>query len=74
MCAEGGLLINVCRMDREFQAVQDYLSLIDIYTTVAREDVPEIESGIRQTKEQMRAYKSDLGHKYIPTLLLTHTV
>ena len=72
--AKGGFIVNVCLMDREFEAVKKHLPLVEINTTAAREHVPEIESGIRRIKEKTRAYESEWEYLYIPTLLLIHTV
>ena len=72
--AKGGFLVNVCLMDREFEAVKEHLPLVELNITAAREHVPEIEREIRQIKTKTRAYASERDYKYIPTLLLIHTV
>ena len=72
--ARGGFIVNVCLMDREFEAVKKFLPLVEVNTTAAREHVPEIESKNRRIKEKVRALSSDLVYRWIPTLLLIHMV
>ena len=72
--AKGGFLVNICLMDREFEAVKKHLPLVEINTTAAREHVADIENGICRIKEKTRAYESERDYLYVPTLLLMHTV
>ena len=67
-------VVNVCLMDREFQTFKAHLPLVEINVTAAREHVPEIESGIIRIKEKTQAFTSEFAYKWIPTLLLIHTV
>ena len=50
--ARGGFIIRVIFMDMEFEKVKDELGLVDVNTTAAREQVAEIERGIRLLKER----------------------
>ena len=72
--AKGGYVVNACLMDREFETVRKHLPLVEVDVTAAREHVPEIESGIRRMREKTRACTSEFKHRWIPTLLLVHTV
>ena len=72
--ARGGFIVNVIFVDGEFRSLQELLPLVELNITAAREHVPEVESIIRRIKEKVRAYTSEFAYRWIPTLLLIHTV
>ena len=54
--ARGGYRVRTIMMDMEFEKVKDQegMELVDVNTTAARENVGEIERGIRYLKERRR--------------------
>ena len=61
-------------MDMEFENVKDLVPLVEINTTAAREHVRLVERKIRHLKEKTRVVTSDFPFKWIPSLVLIHTV
>ena len=57
-------------MDKEFDAVKEDVSFLQINTTTAREHVGEIERKIRTVKEQIRCTTGEFPFQYIPTRFL----
>ena len=66
--AHGGFVVNLMLMDMESEKVNDELPLVEVNTTAARENVPEIERRIRTIKERVRAATSDFSFNPIPSV------
>ena len=50
--AQGGFIVRLCLMDREFEPVKDLVPIVEINTTAAREHVGLIQRRIRVVKEK----------------------
>jgi hypothetical protein len=72
--ARGGFIVNLALMDKEFDAVKEYVPFLEVNTTAAREHVGEIERSIRTVKERTRCATSEFPFQSIPTKVLIYTV
>ena len=54
--------------------MKEFAPLVEINTTAAREHVGYVERKILHLKEKTRAVTSDFPFKWIPSLVLIHTV
>ena len=61
-------------MDKDFNAVKENLSCLEVNTTAAREHVAEIERELRQVKERVRCTSSNFPFQFIRTMVLIYTV
>ena len=66
--------MNLALMDKEFDAVKEYVPFLQINTTAAREHVGEIERELRTVKEQVRCTTGEFPFQSILTMILIYTV
>ena len=64
--ARGGFVVRLALMDKEFDKITDFVGLLEVNTTAAREHVGEIERTIRFVKERTRCISNGLMFEYIP--------
>ena len=72
--ARGGFIIRYALMDMEFEKIKELVPLVEVNTTAARDHVGIIERKIRHVKEKVRATTSEYPFKWIPNMILIHTV
>ena len=72
--ARGGFIVNLDPMDKEFDAIKEFVPFLEVNTAAAREHVGEIEREIQQIKDRVRCTTSEFPFKNIPTMVLIYTV
>lgn len=72
--ARGGFQVGTVLMDNEFESLQNLVPIIVVNTTVAKENVPEIERRIRLIKERGRGILNTLPYKKMPQLMLIELI
>jgi hypothetical protein len=75
--ARGGFQVGTVLMDNEFEKLQNLVPIllaININTTAAKNDVPEVKRKIRLIKERGRGILNTLPFKKIPRLMLIELV
>jgi acetolactate synthase regulatory subunit len=65
-----GFKIETALMDRNFECLRDDTPELTLNTTAASEHVPDIERQIRVIKEHMRAIRSTLQFKRLPSRVI----
>ena len=58
MHARGGFIVNLALMDKEFDAIKEFVPFLEVNTAASREHVGEIERGIQQIKYRVRCTTS----------------
>ena len=61
----GGYMVRTCLMDMEFEPLVNCIDEVIVNTTAAREDIGEIECGIRVIEEQACCVISKLPFKFL---------
>ena len=72
--ARGGFIVNLDLIDKEFDAIKEFVPFLEVNTAAAREHVGEIESDIQQIKDGVQCTTSKFSFKNIPTMVLIYTV
>ena len=75
--AQGGFVVRLVLMDREFECIEDDFDKVVVNTSAAREHVGEIERQIRVVKERCRCTNSELreaGYQYYHRMVIIHLV
>ena len=72
--ARGGVTVNLCLMDMEFDKIKDLVGFLEVNTTAAREHVGDVERQIRLIKERTRCVTTDLPFDPIPKMVLIHMI
>ena len=72
--ARGGFIVNLALMDKEFDAIKEFVPFLEVNTAAARENVGEIERDIQQIKDRVRCTTSEFPFTNIPTMVLIYTV
>ena len=72
--ARGGFIVNLTLMDKEFDAIKEFVPFLEVNTAAAREHEGEIEREIQQIKDRVRCPTSEFPFKNIPTMVLIYTV
>ena len=72
--ARGDFIINLALVDKEFEAVKEHVSFLQINTTAAREHVGKIEQELRTVKERVQCTTGGFPFQSIPTMVLIYTV
>ena len=66
--------MNLALMDKEFDAVKEYLPFLQVNTTASREHVRGIERELWTVKERVRCTTRGFPFKHIPTMVLIYMV
>ena len=70
--ARGGFTVNLDLMDKEFDAIKEFVPFLEVNTAVAGEHVGKIERYIQQNKDRVRCTTSEFPFKNIPTMVLIY--
>jgi hypothetical protein len=65
-----GFIVSTALMHREFVCLNDVITGVKINTTTVDEHVPEIDRQIRLVKERVRAIRSTLPFKKLPSRMI----
>ena len=74
MYARGGFIVNLALMDKEFDAIKEFVPFLEVKTVEAREHVGEIERDIQQIKDRVRCTTSEFPFENIPTMVHIYTM
>ena len=72
--ARGGFLVQHALMDMDFVKVKELVPLVEDNTTAAREHVAVIEHKICHVKERVQVTISEYPFRWIPVIVLVHTM
>ena len=72
--ARGEFLVRHVLMDIKFVKIKELVPLVEVNTTAAQEHMAVIEQKICHVKEGVRATTSKYPFRWIPVIVLVHTI
>ncbi len=72
--ARGGFQVGTFLMDNKFEKLRNFMPILAINTTAAKEHIPEVECKIRLIKKRGRGILNTLLFKRMPRLMLVELI